>query len=285
MHDLFTIRREVSPRLRVMLGFLSWGLIILLWIILTQWEILPPFSLPKPMGVIRAFGKLWTEYDLLGNVVKSWWRIAQAFFWCTVVAVPLGILMASYRWLFEFINPVAAPMRAMPLTAFLPAFIALFGMDETMKVAFLWFGMFFYLLAVVVEEVNRVDNSLLETAYTLGAKRRHVLWLLFRASFPAIFSSFRILYDIGWTYVILAEMVNARKGVGYMVEAARKVLDFERVYAGIIAIGIAAFLFRFLLTFLEHRLFPWRRATSSFAAAGAAVPSASAHLKTVKHGT
>src|SRR5581483_7068251 len=141
----------------------------------------------------------------------------------------------------------------------LPAFIALFGMDETMKVAFLWFGMFFYLLAVVVEEANRVDNALLETAYTLGAKRRHALWLIFRACFPSIFASFRILYDIGWTYVILAEMVNARKGVGYMVEAARKVLDFERVYAGIIAIGIAAFLFRWLLTVLEDRLFPWRR--------------------------
>jgi ABC-type nitrate/sulfonate/bicarbonate transport system permease component len=94
---------------------------------------------------------------------------------------------------------------------------------------------------VVVEEVNKVDDSLLETAWTLGAKRRNILWLLFRASFPPIFGSFRILYDIGWTYVILAEMVNARKGVGYMVEAARKVLDFERVYAGIIAIGIAAF--------------------------------------------
>jgi len=106
------------------------------------------------MGVIRAFGKLWTEYDLLGNVMESWWRIAQAFFWCAVIAIPLGILMASFRWLFELINPIAAPMRAMPLTAFLPAFIALFGMDETMKVAFLWFGMFFYLLAVVVEEAK-----------------------------------------------------------------------------------------------------------------------------------
>jgi ABC-type nitrate/sulfonate/bicarbonate transport system permease component len=128
-----------------------------------------------------------------------------------------------------------------------------------MKVGFLFFGMFFYLLALVVEQVNRVDHALLETAYTLGAKVHHVLWLLFRASFPAIFGSFRILYDIGWTYVILAEMVNARKGVGYMVEAARKVLDFERVYAGIIAIGVAAFLFRWLLTVLEDRLFPWQR--------------------------
>src|SRR5205814_7853781 len=181
-------------------------------------------------------------------------------------------------------NPIAEPMRSMPITAFLPAFIGLFGIGETMKIAFLWFGMLFYLLAVVVEEVNRVDNSLLETAYTLGAKRSQVLWLMFRASFPGIFSSFRILYDIGWTYVILAEIVNARKGVGYMVEAARKVLDFERVYAGIIAIGIAAFLFRFLLTFLEGRLFPWRKAASAFAGSGAAVPSATAHLKAVKRG-
>jgi len=284
MHDWLTIRKEVSPRVRWTLAIVSWTFLVLLWIALTHWEVLPPFSLPKPLGVVRAFGKLWTEYDLLGNVFQSWWRIAQAFFWCAVVAIPLGILMASFRWLFGLINPIAAPMRAMPLTAFLPAFIALFGMDETMKVAFLWFGMFFYLLAVVVEEANRVDNALLETAYTLGAKQRHALWLMFRASFPAIFASFRILYDIGWTYVILAEMVNARKGVGYMVEAARKVLDFERVYAGIIAIGVAAFLFRFLLTFLERRLFPWRQAAAALSGTGAAVPSAHAHLKAVKHG-
>jgi len=282
--DIFSIRKEISPRTRIALGFLSWSVVVLVWTGLTHWEILPPFSLPKPIGVIRAFGKLWTEYDLLGNVVASWWRIAQAFFWSAVIAIPLGILMASFRWVFELVNPVAAPMRAMPLTAFLPAFIALFGMDETMKVAFLWFGMFFYLLAVVVEEANRVDNSLLETAYTLGARRRDALALIFHASFPAIFSSFRILYDIGWTYVILAEMVNARKGVGYMVEAARKVLDFERVYAGIIAIGIAAFLFRLLLTILERRLFPWRQAASALSGTGAAIPSAHAHLKAAKHG-
>ncbi|MFB3921831.1 MAG: ABC transporter permease [Terriglobia bacterium] len=276
MAKLFAIRRQVSPRARLVLAFVSWGLVVAAWFGLTHWEILPAFSLPKPGGVISAIGRLWTEYNLLGNVVMSWWRIAQAFLWCAAIAIPLGLLMASFRWLHDLVNPVAAPMRAMPITAFLPAFIALLGMDEAMKVAFLWFGMFFYLLAVVVEEVNRVDDALLETAYTLGAKRRHVLWLMFRASFPAIFGSFRILYDIGWTYVILAEMVNARKGVGYMVEAARKVLDFERVYAGIIAIGVAAFLFRWLLGFLERVLFPWRkpagRASEAPAAVGASVP-------------
>lgn len=257
---LATIRKPIPRPYQLALGVAAWSAVVLIWFILTRGRLLPPLALPDPGGVVSALGRLIGEYDLLGNVFQSWWRIAQAFFWCALIAIPLGLLMGSFPWIFHFVNPIAAPMRSMPITAFLPAFIALFGMDEGMKVGFLFFGMFFYLLALVVEEVNKVDHALLETAYTLGAKVPDALWLLFRASFPAIFGSFRILYDIGWTYVILAEMVNARKGVGYMVEAARKVLDFERVYAGIIAIGVAAFLFRWLLTVLEDRLFPWRRA-------------------------
>lgn len=259
MHDLFTIRRPIGRQWQLILGVTAWALFVIAWFVVTRGQLLPPFALPDPVGVVAAMGRLWTEYDLLGNVFQSWWRIAQAFVWSALVAIPLGLLMASFSWLHHFFNPIAAPMRSMPITAFLPAFIALLGMDEAMKVGFLLFGMLFYLLAVVVDEVNKVDDALLETAYTLGAKNKNVLWLLFRASFPGIFGSFRILYDIGWTYVILAEMVNSRKGVGYMVEAARKVLDFERVYAGIIAIGVAAFLFRWLLTVLENRLFPWQR--------------------------
>jgi NitT/TauT family transport system permease protein len=258
-----TIRRPLARPWQLSLGVAAWTLVVLVWFVLTRGDLLPPLALPDPAGVVTAMVRLWVEYDLLGNVFKSWWRIAQAFAWCVAVAIPLGLVMGSFPWVYHFVNPVAAPMRSMPITAFLPAFIALFGMDEGMKVGFLFFGMFFYLLSLVVEEVNKVDNALLETAYTLGANAWQAVWLLFRASFPAIFGSFRILYDIGWTYVILAEMVNSRRGVGYMVEAARKVLDFERVYAGIIAIGVAAFLFRWLLTVLERRLFPWQRAAQS----------------------
>ena len=272
MANLLTIRQETTRGTKITLAVAAWVGLIVAWMLITRWELISSYVFPTPGEVLRAFPPLFSERGLLENVKASWLRIGQAFLWCAIIAIPLGLLMASFRWLYDLINPVAAPMRSMPITAFLPAFIGLFGIGETMKVAFLWFGMFFYLLAVVVEEVNRVDTSLLETAYTLGAKRLQVLWLMFRASIPGIFASFRILYDIGWTYVILAEIVNRKKGVGAMVQSAYEFHRPDLVYAGIIAIGVAAFLFRFVLTLLEKVLFPWRQVTQA-SEARVSVPS------------
>lgn len=283
MPELLTIRKETSRATKLILATVAWILVVVIWALITRWELLSRYVFPTPMEVVRAFGPLFSERSLLGNVYASWLRIGQAFLWCAVIALPLGLFMASFKWLYDLINPVAAPMRSMPTTAFLPAFIGLFGIDETMKVAFLWFGMFFYLLAVVVEEVNRVDSSLLETAYTLGAKKLQVIWLMFRASFPGIFSSFRILYDIGWTYVILAEIVNRKRGVGAMVQSAYEFHQPDLVYAGIIAIGVAAFLFRAILTLSEKVLFPWRQATQPSQDSSAAI-AGRMRRKAVSHG-
>jgi NitT/TauT family transport system permease protein len=266
MFEMFAIRKETSRNAKLILAIVGWIAVLAAWMLITRWELISSYVFPTLGEVLRAFPQLFSERGLLENVYTSWLRIGHAFLWCAVVAIPLGLLMASFRWLYDVINPVAAPMRAMPITAFLPAFIGLFGIGETMKIAFLWFGMFFYLLAVVVEEVNRVDSSLLETAYTLGARRPQALWLMIRAAFPGIFSSFRILYDIGWNYVILAEIVNRQKGVGAMVQSAYEFHRPDLVYAGIISIGIAAFLFRALLTLAERFLFPWRRAAVASAA-------------------
>jgi NitT/TauT family transport system permease protein len=282
MADIFAIRKETARSTKLTLAIAAWVIVVLAWALITKWELISSYVFPTPMEVLRAFPSLFSERGLLANVWASWVRIGQAFLWCAVIAIPLGLLMASFRWINDLVEPVAAPMRSMPITAFLPAFIGIFGIYETMKVAFLWFGMFFYLLAVVVEEVNRVDSSLLETAYTLGAKRYQVLWLMFRASFPGIFSSFRILYDIGWTYVILAEIVNRSKGVGAMVQSAYEFHRPDLVYAGIIAIGIAAFLFRAVLTLLEKVLFPWRQ-PAQVSESHIAFPSVKS-TKAVSHG-
>ena len=129
-----TIRKPVPRQWQLILGVAAWASVVLLWFVVTRGDLLPPLALPDPAGVVTAMVRLWVEYDLLGNVFQSWWRIAQAFAWSAVVAIPLGLLMGAFPWVYHLVNPVTAPMRSMPITAFLPAFIALFGMDEGMKV-------------------------------------------------------------------------------------------------------------------------------------------------------
>jgi len=253
----WNIRGEIPRGFTIGLNIVVWGVILALWFVIIGLHLLPPISLPNPINVAKAFIYLASDYNLIGNITMSWWRIFQAFVIAVVVAIPLGILMGSFRVIHAFFFPVVAFMRAMPITAFLPALIGLFGIEEGMKVAFLLIGMIPYLISIVVDECEKVPNEILETAYTLGANRVQVLTLLFGASLPAIFEAFIILYDIGWTYVILAEIVNARMGVGAMIEAARKVLDFDRVYAGIFVIGVATFFFRTLLRVAYRRLFPY----------------------------
>jgi NitT/TauT family transport system permease protein len=260
---MWQIRGQIPKWLAITLGVGVWVVILGLWFLIAELKLVSEMSLPDPLKVIKTLGRLIKQYNLIYNLFYSWWRIFEAFFISVIIAIPLGILMASFKPIYHFFYPLVAFMRAMPLTAFLPAFIGLFGIGEASKIAFLLAGMIPYLVSIVVDECDKVSNEILETAYTLGASKLQVLLLLMGASKAAIFQAFIILYDIGWTYVILAEIVNARIGVGYMIEAARKVLDSQRVFAGIISIGIATFLFRAFLRFLYRRLFPYKTATVS----------------------
>src|ERR1700722_11390542 len=112
MADLFKIRGEVSPRVRVALAILSWSLLVLIWFVITNSDWLPPFSLPRPKGVALAFVRLWTEYDLLQNVFHSWWRIAPACLWCVVKTSRLRLLVTWICRLYYFVNPIASTMRS-----------------------------------------------------------------------------------------------------------------------------------------------------------------------------
>src|SRR3954467_14885371 len=127
MAELLTIRKETSRSTKLILATTAWVLVVLIWSLITHWELISTYVFPTPMDVLRAFKPLFTERGLLSNVYASWLRIGQAFLWCVIIAVPFGLLVGAFGWFYVLVNPVAEPMRSMPTTAFLPAFIGLFG--------------------------------------------------------------------------------------------------------------------------------------------------------------
>ena len=156
--------------------------------------------------------------------------------------------MGAFEPVNRFFEPIMAPLRYMPISAFIPLLILWFGIYEKQKIAFLFLGVFVYLLPVVVTAIRAVPEELVQTALTLGASQAQVVrTVLLPAALPEIFDSFRVMNAISWTYVILAEAVNPEHGLGYMVELARTHQKASWSFAGLLVIGGIGLLTDFLI--------------------------------------
>jgi NitT/TauT family transport system permease protein len=275
---LWALRKPLPRHLQVWFGMALPTVCLLLWILLTAGKkpVIGPLFLPSPVEVLKVLirdlflGKAVSEGDhvevvrvLLDAAWVSALRITAAFVVATAVALPLGILMGAFEPVNRFIDPVMAPLRYMPISAFIPLTILWFGIGESQKLAFLFLGVFVYLLPVVITAIRAVPEELVQTARTLGAGRLQVITtVLVPAAMPDIFDSFRVMNAISWTYVILAEFVNTTRGLGYLIKLAGDRLKTSEMFAGVIIIGVIGLCTDALIRAIGQLLFPWREGAS-----------------------
>jgi NitT/TauT family transport system permease protein len=269
---LWALRSPVPVQTGRLLGAASVGLVLLAWCVCSYVQVnrgaasgseplVPHFFLPPPDEVLRSLLYLTFERELLQAVGVSAWRILLAFGLSVAVALPLGILMGSFEALNRFVDPILAPMRYLPITAFIPLLILWFGIGESQKIAFLFLGTFVFLLPVVVDAIRVVPEELVQTSFTLGATRWQVIrTVLIPAALPQIFDSFRVMNAIAWTYIILAEIVNPQSGIGYILRLAEQHTRPAWSFAGILVVGVIGLLTDLLIRGINQLLFRWREA-------------------------
>jgi NitT/TauT family transport system permease protein len=140
-----------------------------------------------------------------------------------------------------------------------PLTLSLFGAGETEKVAFLALAFVIYLLALVVAAVDEVRDVFLKTAYTLGASTWQVVTkVLLAISWPSIYQSLRLGFGIGWSYILLAEMVDIGKGLGGIIIVSQRRGPREHIYLVLIVIVALAFVTDKLWASVGRYLFPYR---------------------------
>jgi len=229
------------------------------WCVLSYTGIIPTVILPSPTEVVRAFPVLHFEEALVRSAGWSLYRVGMGFVLSALVAIPLGLLMGTFPAVKHFLSPLVDPLRFLPISALVPLFLVWFGIEETMKIMLLFIGTFVYLLPLVVEAVENVDDVYLQTATTLGASRwqlvRHVL---VPGSLPAIGEALRVMNGIGWTYVILAEIVNARLGLGHIITVAGKRSHVDQIFAGVLVILFIGVVTDWLIRSANKQLFAWK---------------------------
>jgi len=258
---LFALREPLPRTVATVVGLLAPLLVAGAWCLLTYGGFVKPDFLPSPTETLRGTLQLFLDYDLWGSILISSQRILSAFLLAAAVALPLGVLMGAFEPINVFFDPIMAPLRYMPISAFIPLLILWFGIYEKEKVAFLFLGVFVYLLPVVVTAIRAVPEELVQTSLTLGASRWQVIrTVLLPSALPEIFDSFRVMNAIAWTYVILAEAINPGGGLGYMVDLAYRHQKASWSFAGLLVIGGIGLLTDFLIRLLSSVLFRWREA-------------------------
>ena len=259
--DYFALRTTLPPSVATGLGLAGPALLFALWFGVTYGGLVPPRDLPPPGEVVRSILDLWFNLDLGAATWVSTKRILIAFGLAVAVALPLGILMGAFEPINRFFDPIVAPFRYMPISAFIPLMVVWFGIQEGQKIAFLWLGVIVYLLPVVVTAIRAVPEEYVQTAYTLGASRlRVVLTVLIPGALPDIFDAFRVMNAISWTYIVLAEQVNMRDppGLGYIVQTGMTHARPGMAFAVLIVIGAIGIGTDLIINGLSRLLFPWR---------------------------
>lgn len=229
-----------------------------IWCLLSYGGIVPAVILPSPSEVLLAIPYLHFEEALVRSALASLYRVFMGFLLAAAVAIPLGILMGTFPPVKRFFAPLVDPLRFLPISAIVPLFIVWFGIEDLQKVMFLFVGIVVYMLPLVVEAVERVDDVYLQTATTLGATRWQLVWhVLVPGSSPAVGEALRVMNGIGWTYVIMAEVVNAPSGLGHLITVSQRYGHMDRMFALVFVILLIGVVTDRLIALFNRRLFAW----------------------------
>jgi NitT/TauT family transport system permease protein len=255
---ILDLRRPVEPRRYSTLALAAVLAGLVVWEMLALSRIIDPFFLPTPLTVGHTMWNLAREHNLLRDIAISFSRILGAFAVSAAVAIPLGILMSSVRWVEPIIEPFINFVRYLPVPALVPLCILWFGLGEWLKIVLLFIGTFFQLVLLVIDDADRVPQEYLELGLTLGAKSSEtVTQILFPAMLPSLYRNLRVTLGWCWTYLLIGEMVAANSGLGHLVREGQRFARTDVVFCGVLIIGLIGLITDFFLKTAERKLFPY----------------------------
>jgi NitT/TauT family transport system permease protein len=257
------LRKPLAPWTALAVQVGSVVAFLLAWFLLTagpvENRILSPLTLPSPAEVVGQIHSLWFEAALTRSTVWSLGRIVMGFGLAALIGIPLGILAGCFRGIEAFLGPPTMFLRNVPVAALIPLTLVWFGLGETQKIFFIFIATVGFVVFDTTRAVLDVDQRYVETAYTLGARRRDVMGkVLIPLALPDITNSLRLLFGVAFGYIVLAELIDAKFGLGYIIQVAQRRGPREHIYLVLVIISLLALAIDRGLWALQKRLFPYR---------------------------
>src|SRR5947199_9653448 len=261
---ILTLRFSPPPLTGRVVGAGALGAVLLVWWLATMGassgeRLVSPVILPSPAEVIRSFPTLLNERALLQSIAATLKRVLIGFGLAALIGVPLGIVAGAWRVAEAAGAPLALFGRNLPVAALIPLTILWFGIDETQKVMFIFIACVPFVYSDAVAAIVNVPDRYVETAQTLGARPAQIVSkVLVALALPDIYNSLRHLFGLAFGYIMLAELINAQHGLGYLLMTSQRRGMSEHIILVLIVIGLLAYGIDRLLFWFQRGLFPHR---------------------------
>lgn len=262
------IRGKVPKKAAVALGLIPILITFALWWYMTKGEPeerrIGALNMPSPSDVVDSFRPMIEQPDNEGRALPSHLyislkRVAFSFLIALGITLPLGVGMGAFGSVRAIFLPLATVSGYVPIATLVPLTMSLFGTGEEQKIVFLALAYVIYLLPMIVKAIDGVPNVYLSTAYTLGASRTESIFkVLVPVALPDIWHGMRLAFGVGWTYLVLAEVVVKDGGLGDMVGNAQRLGKPGRVWLIILIISVSAWIADLLWEYAGRLLFPYR---------------------------
>ena len=224
-------------------SILRWSspvLLVVLWQLFSATGLIAGDVLPAPQLIFDAGLQLIQNGKLVDALEVSGLRVVEGLLLGGLAGLALGVAVGLSPWVEATVDPPLQMLRALPHLGLIPLFILWFGIGELAKVNLVALGVAFPLYLNTFSAIRQVDPKLLETADVLGFS----LWqrlriILLPSAAPQVLVGLRQSLAIAWLTLIVAEQINADKGIGFLINNAR---DFLRIDIIIFCLAVYALL-------------------------------------------
>jgi sulfonate transport system permease protein len=231
-----------------------------LWQLICSEGVFTPIELASPVAVVNAGRELWAEGQFQSNLIISLERVAVGLGLGLAVGVTLSVLSGLFHRGEDLIDPLVQAARSVPILGLLPLVVIWFGIGEAPKIFLIALGVTFATYINTYAAIRGVDMKLIEAGKTFGLNRFGLIRrIILPGSLPGFLVGLRLSLVHSWLIIVVAEQINAKSGIGYLINAAQTWGRTDIILLGCTVYAVLGLLADFLVRRLEHSLLAWRR--------------------------
>jgi NitT/TauT family transport system permease protein len=255
------IRSKLSPRADFAISLIGIGTLFLLWCIISYGGFVKPLFLPTPTGIWESLSDFHHRQWLFPAIWRSFWRVTQSLFLVILIGLPIGLLMGAFAPIDAFLRKIISGGKSIPTTGIVGLIVLWFSIEERAKIVFLFLGAIFYMIILVKNAVQSVNEDYLRVALDIGASRWQMISrVLLPGALPQIWDAVAVCNGIMWTYIVLAEFINSNEeqlGLGYLLYIGSRTQESGKVFATLLLIGVVSSLTDWILQSIRRRFLNW----------------------------